>query len=65
MFQFLKKLKLYTKLGPETVHKPPISIHQNLFVIICGLPVPKKVFLHLEYHTELLLHLYDSSNDII
>ena len=65
MFQFQKELKPYIKQGPETVHKPPTSIHQNLFVIICGLPVPKKVFLHMEHHTELLFHLYDSSNDFI
>ena len=30
MLQVLKKLKLYTKLGPETVHK---YSHQNIFVI--------------------------------
>ena len=27
MLRFLKKVKLYTKVGPETAHKPPISIH--------------------------------------
>ena len=27
MLQFLKRLKLYTNLGPEAVHKAPISIH--------------------------------------
>ena len=27
MRHLLKKLKLYTKLGPETEHKAPISIH--------------------------------------
>ena len=54
MLQLLKKLKLYTKLGPETVHK---CSHQNLFVIICRLPAPTKIFLQLEYHIELLLHM--------
>ena len=54
MLQLLKKLKLYTKLGLETVHK---YSHQNLFVIIYRLPTPAKVFLQLEYHIELLLHL--------
>ena len=54
MFQLLMKLKQYTKLGPETVHKYP---HQNLFEIICRLPAPTKVFLQLEHHIELLLHL--------
>ena len=32
MLQFLKKLKLYTKLGPETVHKPLISIHTKIYL---------------------------------
>ena len=54
MLQFLKKLKLYTKMDPETVHKPPISIHTKIYAIICRLPVPP---LHLEHHTELLIHL--------
>ena len=27
VLQLLKKLKVYTELGPETVHKGPISIH--------------------------------------
>ena len=31
--------------------------HQNLFVIICRLPASKKVFLQLEHHIELMLHL--------
>ena len=51
MFQLLKKLKLYTKLGPETVCK---YSHQNLSVVICRLQVPTKVFLQLEHHIELL-----------
>ena len=38
MLKLLKKLKLYTKLISETVKYS----HQNLFVIICGLPSPKK-----------------------
>ena len=50
----LKKLKLYTKLGPETVH---MYSNQNLFVIICRLPTPTKVLLQLEGHIELLFHL--------
>ena len=54
MIQLLKKLKLYTKVGPETVHK---YSHQNLLVIICRLPAPTKVFLKLDYHIELLLYL--------
>ena len=33
MLQLLKKQKPYTKLGPGTVLKAPLS--QNLFVIIC------------------------------
>ena len=53
MFQLLKKLKLYTKLGPEIVHK---YSHQNLFVIISRLPAPTKVFLQLEHNIELMLH---------
>ena len=63
MLQFLNKL--YTRLGLGTVNKPPISIYQILFVIIRRLPVPKKVFLHLEHHTEVLLYRYDSSNDFV
>ena len=54
MLQLLKKLKLYANWDPETVHK---YSHQNLFVIICRLPAPAKVFLHLEHHIELLFHL--------
>ena len=40
MLQLLIKLKLYTKQGPETVHK---YLHQNLFAIIYRLPAPTKV----------------------
>ena len=54
MLQLLKKLKLYTKLGPETIHK---YSHQNLFVIIYRLPAPKKELLRLEHHIEQLLEL--------
>ena len=54
MFQLLKKLKLYIKLGPETVCN---YLHQNLSVIISRLPAPTTVFLQLDLHTELLLHL--------
>ena len=54
MLQLLKRLTLYTKQGPETVHK---HSHKNLFVIICSLPAPTKVFLQLEHHIELLPHL--------
>ena len=36
-----KKLKPYTKLGPERVHK---YSYQNLLVIICRLPAPTKAF---------------------
>ena len=58
MLHLLKKLKLYTKLGPQTIHNPHKYSHENLIVIIRGLPTPKKVFLQLEHHnTELLLHL--------
>ena len=54
MLQLLKKLKLYTKLGPDIYsiyiwpHKFP---HQNLFAITCTLPAPRKVFLQLELDT--------------
>ena len=55
MLHLLKKLKLYTKLIPETEHK---YSHQNLLVVIRRLPLPTKVFLQLEHHnTEPLLHL--------
>ena len=54
MLQLLKKLKLYAKLVPEAVHK---YSHLNLFVIICRLPAPTKVFLQLEHLIGLLLHL--------
>ena len=54
MLKLLKKLKLYLKRGPEILHK---YSHQNLFVIICRLPAPTKVFLQVEDHVELLLHL--------
>ena len=64
MLHLLKKLKLYTKLELETVHKALISIHEYkythkyLLLIICRLPEPTKVFLQLEHHnTELLLYL--------
>ena len=40
MLQLHIKLKLYTKQGPETVHK---YLHQNLFAIIYRLPAPTKV----------------------
>ena len=29
---FLENLKLYTKLDPETVYKPPISIHTKMYL---------------------------------
>ena len=32
MLQFLRKLKLYTKLAPETVHKSLISIHTKIYL---------------------------------
>ena len=54
MLQLLKKLKLYTNLGPETVQN---YSHQSLFVIICRLPALTKVFLQLEHDSELLIHL--------
>ena len=28
----LKKLKLYTKLGPDTVHEAPISFHIKIYL---------------------------------
>ena len=64
MLHLLKKLKLYTKLGAETVYKALISIHTNhlfihLLVIICRSPSPTKVFLQPEHKTELLLQLYN------
>ena len=54
MLHLLQKLKLYTKLGSETVHK---YSHQNLFMITCRLPTSIKIFLQLQYHIELLFHL--------
>ena len=59
MLQLLKKLKLYTTLGPDiySIQGPKKFSHQNLFVITCRLPAPTKVFLQLEHNTELLLHL--------
>ena len=57
MLQLLKKLKLYIKLGPETVINPHKYSQQNVYVIICRLSAPTKVFLELEHHIELLLHL--------
>ena len=32
MLHLLKKLKLYTKLGPESVHKTPISIQIKIYL---------------------------------
>ena len=32
MLQYLKKLRLYTKLSPETVHKPLISIYTKTYL---------------------------------
>ena len=32
MLQYLKKLRIYTKLGPETVHKPLISIYTKTYL---------------------------------
>ena len=43
MVQFLKKLKLYTKLVPETVHQAFLS---KLFVAICSSPSSTKVFFY-------------------
>ena len=37
MFQLLDKVKLYTTLARETVHKVPISIHIKC-LMICRLP---------------------------
>lgn len=54
MFQFLKKLKLYLQLDPEKVH---MYSHQNVFVTTYTLPASKKVFLQLEHHIKLLIHL--------
>ena len=28
----MKKLKPYTKMGPETAHKPPIIIHTKIYL---------------------------------
>ena len=53
MLQLLKKLKLSTKPGQETVLK---SSYQNLVAIICRLPALTKVK-QLEHHIELLLHM--------
>ena len=53
MLQLLKELKLHINLGPETLHKVPISIH----IKITRLPAPAKVFLQLKHNAELLLHL--------
>ena len=41
MFQLLKKLKLYVKVGPEIVHK---YSDQNLFTIILHYQHPQKYF---------------------
>ena len=54
MLQFLKKLKLNTKLDPKTIQK---YSDQNLFMIIYRLPAPTKVVLQLEHHIEPLLHM--------
>ena len=54
MLQLLKKLKLYTKLCPETVHK---YSHQNLYAIISRLLAPTKVLLQMENYIEPLIHL--------
>ena len=54
MLQLLKKLKLYTKL----VQNQYISIQIKIFfVIVYRLLVPTEVFLQVEHHIELLLHL--------
>ena len=52
-------LQLYTKLGPDIYSTEDLHTfsHQSLFVVTCRLPAPTKVFLQLEYNTELLLHL--------
>ena len=48
MLHLFKKRKLDTELGPERVHKAPISFQiKNLLEIICRLPAPTKVFLQL------------------
>ena len=46
MLKLFKKLKLYTKLVSETVKYS----YQNLFVIICGLPTPKKIILLQQFY---------------
>ena len=56
MLHLLKKLELYTKLGPKRVHKAPLS-NQNILVIICKIPAPTKAFSQSENNTELLLHV--------
>ena len=58
MPHLLKKLKLYTKLGPET-YGPCKYSNQNLLVIISRLQEPTKLFLQLKHNTELLLHLHN------
>ena len=58
MLQRLKKLNLYTKLGLGTVHK---YSHQNLFVKICRLPEPTKVFLRHKHHIS-DAHLWEGSS---
>ena len=54
IFRFFEKLKLYSKLVPETV---PWHSYQNLCVIIFILPSSTRVFLQLGQHMEPLLHL--------
>ena len=51
--QFLKELKLYTKLFPEKVQYLK-CLYQSLFEILCISPSSKKVVLQLEHHIELL-----------
>ena len=53
MLEPLKKLRLCTKVGPETVHK---YSHESLFETICWLTALTKVFLQLELYIELLIH---------
>ena len=46
----LKKLNLYAKLGPDTVHKTSISFHIKIYLL-------PPVYLRLEHITELILQL--------
>ena len=57
MIQLLQKLKLYTKLGLETVNNVPYVFTSEFICDHCRLPAPTKVVLQIGHHTTLLFHL--------